>query len=125
MTHAEGHKWSQAGAGGEPAAPEPGEPPRTPDTTDDSAAAPAQRSRISGAWVAVIVAMVVLIVLLVFILQNLNPATVHFLGLSGSLPLAVAMLFSAIAGGLLVALIGGARIMQLRKETKAARRQAR
>jgi uncharacterized integral membrane protein len=50
---------------------------------------------------------------------------VHFLGMSGSLPLAVAMLFSAIAGALLVALVGGARILQLRKETKKARRAVR
>lgn len=77
-----------------------------------------KRTRVSGTWIAVIVALVVLVFLLIFILQNLDTATVHFLGMEGSMPLAVAMLFSVIAGGALVALIGGARILQLRKQAK-------
>jgi uncharacterized integral membrane protein len=78
-------------------------------------------TRISGTWVAVIAGLVVLVVLLVFILQNLDPATVHFFGAEGSLPLAIAMLFSAIGGAVLVALIGGARILQLRKQARRPR----
>jgi uncharacterized integral membrane protein len=78
-------------------------------------------TRISGTWVAVIAGLVVLVVLLVFILQNLDPATVHFFGAEGSLPLAIAMLFSAIGGAVLVALIGGARILQLRKQARRRR----
>lgn len=77
-----------------------------------------QPSRISGTWVAVIVATIVLIFLLVFILQNLTSATVSFLGFSGTLPLGVAMLFGAIAGALLVALVGAARILQLRRRVR-------
>ncbi|HEY0640686.1 MAG TPA: lipopolysaccharide assembly protein LapA domain-containing protein [Pseudonocardiaceae bacterium] len=77
-----------------------------------------RRTRVSGTWVAVIVAAIVLIFLLVFILQNLTTVTVKFLGLSGSLPLGVAMLFAAIAGAILVALIGTARILQLRRLAK-------
>lgn len=79
-----------------------------------------KRTRVSGIWVAVVIALLVLIFLLIFILQNLETATVYFLGASGSLPLGVAMLFSAIAGGLLVALVGGARVLQLRKQAKKA-----
>ncbi|WP_329054549.1 lipopolysaccharide assembly protein LapA domain-containing protein [Amycolatopsis sp. NBC_01488] len=75
-------------------------------------------TRISGTWVAVIAGLVVLIVLLIFILQNLDSVTVHFFGADGSLPLAIAMLFSAIGGAVLVALIGGARILQLRKQAR-------
>jgi uncharacterized integral membrane protein len=80
-----------------------------------------KRTRVSGTWIAVIVALVVLVFLLIFILQNQDTATVHFLGMSGSMPLAVAMLFSVIAGGALVALVGGARILQLRKQAKKSR----
>ncbi|MDT8911050.1 lipopolysaccharide assembly protein LapA domain-containing protein [Amycolatopsis sp. PS_44_ISF1] len=80
-------------------------------------------TRISGTWVAVIVAIVVLAFLLVFILQNLDTVTVHFLGAEGSMPLAVAMLFAVIAGAALVALIGGARILQLRKQARRPRRR--
>lgn len=81
-----------------------------------------KRTRVSGTWIAVIVALLVLVLLLIFILQNLDSTTVSYFGMSGSLPLAVAMLFSAIAGGLLVALVGGARILQLRAETRKARK---
>jgi uncharacterized integral membrane protein len=103
-------------------------PPAPPVEAQPAPAAPAKKlrpTRVSGTWVAVIIALLVLVFLLIFILQNLDTASVHFLGMSGSLPLAVAMLFSAIAGALLVALVGGARIVQLRKETKKARRAVR
>ena len=79
-------------------------------------------TRISGTWVAVIAGLLVLAVLLVFILQNLDSVTVRFFGAEGSLPLAIAMLFSAIGGAALVALIGGARILQLRKHARRSRR---
>ncbi len=75
-------------------------------------------TRISGTWVAVVAGLVVLTLLLVFILQNLDTATVRFFGMAGSLPLAIAMLFSALGGAALVALIGGARILQLRKQAR-------
>ena len=77
-----------------------------------------RHTRISGTWVAVVVAAVVLVFLLVFILQNQAGATVRFLGAVGTLPLGVAMLFAAIAGALLVALIGTARILQLRRRVR-------
>jgi uncharacterized integral membrane protein len=76
------------------------------------------RTRISGTWVAVVVAAVVLLFLLIFILQNLATVTVHLLGTAGSLPLGVALLFAAIAGALLIALVGTARILQLRRQAK-------
>ncbi|MEV6831406.1 lipopolysaccharide assembly protein LapA domain-containing protein [Amycolatopsis sp. NPDC051102] len=95
--------------------------PVRPAPARPGAATPAGKTRptrISGTWVAVIAGLVVLAVLLVFILQNLAPATVRFFGAEGSLPLAIAMLFSAIGGAVLVALIGGARILQLRKQAR-------
>jgi uncharacterized integral membrane protein len=95
--------------------------PAKPASAEPASAKPAGKARptrISGTWVAVIAGLVVLVVLLVFILQNLDPATVHFFGAEGSLPLAIAMLFSAIGGAVLVALIGGARILQLRKQAR-------
>jgi uncharacterized integral membrane protein len=73
------------------------------------------RTKISGAWVAVTVAAVGMVFLLIFILQNLTSASVHFLGANGTLPMGVAMLLAAVAGALLLALIGSARILQLRR----------
>lgn len=74
-----------------------------------------QHTRTAGTWAAVVVATIALIVLLVFILQNLQPTSVTFLGLRGDLPVGVALLLAAAIGGLLVALVGAARILQLRR----------
>lgn len=65
-----------------------------------------------------LVAIVVLIFLLVFILQNGGTTTIHFLWGQFSLPLGVALLFAAIGGAVLVAVVGAARILQLRRQTK-------
>ncbi|WP_406601854.1 LapA family protein [Lentzea sokolovensis] len=101
------------------------ESPKTP-VTEPIPAAPApvvpkkttRPTRISGTWVAVLVAIVVLIFLLIFILQNGGNATIHFLWGEFSLPLGVALLFGAIGGALLVAVVGAARILQLRRQAK-------
>ncbi|SEP26290.1 LapA family protein [Amycolatopsis saalfeldensis] len=137
MSHARGDNPTDAGGTVSPEVPE--APPGSLEPAGDQAgdvrpgpeevrppsAKPAKikRTRVSGTWIAVIVAIVVLAFLLVFILQNLDTATVHFLGAQGSMPLAVAMLFAAIAGAALVALIGGARILQLRKQARRPRRR--
>ena len=81
-----------------------------------------QRSRVSGVWVGLILSALVLLFLLIFILQNLDPVQIYFLGASGTLPTGVALLFGAIAGILLVAIPGSARIVQLRR---TARREAK
>lgn len=101
------------------------ESPKTP-VTEPIPTAPApvvpkkttRPTRISGTWVAVLVAIVVLIFLLIFILQNGGNATIHFLWGEFSLPLGVALLFGAIGGALLVAVVGAARILQLRRQAK-------
>ncbi|NIJ12396.1 putative integral membrane protein [Saccharomonospora amisosensis] len=76
------------------------------------------RTRISGIWVSAIIATLLLVLLLIFIVQNMESVTVRFLGMSWGVPLGVAMLFSALAGALLVALPGGARVLQLRRRIR-------
>lgn len=73
------------------------------------------RTRTGGLWTGLILSAIVLIFLLVFILENLNPVTVYFLGFAGSLPIGVALLLAAVGGLLLVAIPGGLRILQLRR----------
>ncbi len=73
-----------------------------------------ERTRAGGLWVAVAAAALVLLLLLIFILQNSQQVRVSFFGADGHLPLGVAMLLSAVAGALLVVLVGTARIVQLR-----------
>lgn len=80
-----------------------------------------EHTRTAGTWAAVVVATVALIVLLVFILQNLQTTSVTFLGLTGDLPVGVALLLAAAIGGLLVALVGAARILQLRRTARKPR----
>jgi uncharacterized integral membrane protein len=77
-----------------------------------------RRTRVGSIWIGLIAAAVVLILLLVFVLQNSRTVSIHFLGLNGHLSLAVALLLAAVAGLLLVAIPGTARIMQLRRSLK-------
>jgi uncharacterized integral membrane protein len=75
-------------------------------------------TRAGALWSALIVGFLILIVLLIFIAQNTESATFHFLGWNWSLPLGVAILFSAVLGGLITVLAGAARIFQLRRAAK-------
>ncbi|MHA6793298.1 lipopolysaccharide assembly protein LapA domain-containing protein [Pseudonocardia bannensis] len=96
-----------------------------PDAAGDAPTRPVptgvNRTRVSGLWVGLILSALVLLLLLIFILQNLGPVQVNFLGATGTLPTGVALLLAAIAGVLLVAIPGTGRIIQLRR---AARRGA-
>jgi uncharacterized integral membrane protein len=100
--------------------PVPGVADSTPPASDPAAAGrvTVARTRIGGIWVAVIIAAWVLVFLLIFVLQNPDRVSVFFLGAAGTLPLGVAMLFAAIAGAFVVALIGSARILQLRRTAR-------
>ncbi|GGM92520.1 hypothetical protein GCM10011609_32500 [Lentzea pudingi] len=98
--------------------PIPTAPPAVPPPAPVAAPKKLRPTRISGTWIAVLVAIIVLIFLLIFILQNGGNATIHFLWGEFSLPLGVALLFGAIGGALLVAVVGAARILQLRRQAK-------
>jgi uncharacterized integral membrane protein len=95
------------------------QPPEVPPT--GTATVP-PRTRVSGIWVASIAAVVVLLLLLIFILQNSERVKINIFGANPTLPLGVALLLAAVLGALLVALIGVARVVQLRR---TARRMAR
>lgn len=73
-----------------------------------------QVTRAGMVWAAVACALVVLILLIAFILQNQEYVQVKFFGLTGSVPLGIALFIAAVGGGVLVAIAGAARIIQLR-----------
>jgi len=75
----------------------------------------APRTRVSAAFVGAVAGLLVLVLLLIFILENTESVTVNFLGASGRLGLGLALLVAAVAGALVVAILGVARIAQLRK----------
>jgi putative membrane protein len=91
-------------------------PPRT-------SASGRMRTKISSMRIGLIAGAVVLTVMLIFIVQNANAVSINFLGAHLRLSLAVALLFAAIAGSLVTAVAGTARITQLRRIMRRDRRQ--
>jgi lipopolysaccharide assembly protein A len=73
---------------------------------------------------ALIAGIAVLIVVLIFIIQNAHAVNISFLGAHLQLSLAVALLLAAIAGALIMAAAGTARITQLRQIMRRDRRKA-
>lgn len=82
------------------------------------------RTRISGARTWLIAGIAALIVVLIFIIQNAHAVNISFLGAHLQLSLAVALFFAAIAGALLMAAAGTARITQLRRIMRRDRRDS-
>lgn len=96
----------------------------TPSVGDGSSPAPGapRLTRASALWVATGAALLLLVLLIVFVLQNSTKVEVHFLGLSGTIPLGMALLIAAVGGGVVVAIAGIARVSQLRMHARRTRR---
>ena len=65
----------------------------------------------------------VVLALLIFILQNGQQVEINLYGANPNLPLGVALLLAAVLGALVVALVGVARVVQLRLVAKRHRAQ--
>jgi uncharacterized integral membrane protein len=108
--------------------PPPGHPDEGPAGTapPGGGSSPAQHAprltRASAAWVATAIALLLLILLIIFVLQNSTKVEVEFLGLSGTIPLGMALLVAAVGGGVVVAVAGVARVTQLRVNARRTRR---
>lgn len=112
----------------------PGQQPEQPRPAQEPAPAPQQAPRQAsptdpkldghssgpgaGVWAALIVGILVLIVLLIFILQNMEDATIHFMSWTSSMPTGVAMLLAAIAGALVMALVGSVRLFAVNRRVR-------
>lgn len=101
-----------------PPPPPPFDAPATPATGTTSGQSAVHRTRAAALWSALTLGFLVLIVLLIFIAQNTESTEFQFLGWQWSLPLGVAILFAAVAGGLLTVAVGAVRIFQLRRAAK-------
>jgi uncharacterized integral membrane protein len=75
-------------------------------------------TRAGALWTALAGGFLILVLMLVFILQNTDSTTVHLFGWAWQLPVGVALLLGAIAGGFLTFLVGTVRILQLRHAAK-------
>ncbi|MFE3541336.1 lipopolysaccharide assembly LapA domain-containing protein [Nocardia sp. NPDC059177] len=76
------------------------------------------KSRTGYTWIALLAAAVLGILLLIFIIQNLDQAPVQLFFWDFSLPLGITVLLSVIVGALVMGLVGGVRILQLRRAAK-------
>ncbi|WP_084484672.1 LapA family protein [Nocardia anaemiae] len=76
------------------------------------------KSRTGDTWVALVAAALIGMVVLIFILQNLEQQRVDLFFWDFSLPVGILVLLSVIAGALVMALVGGVRIIQLRRAAK-------
>ncbi|MFJ4650303.1 lipopolysaccharide assembly LapA domain-containing protein [Nocardia sp. NPDC088792] len=79
------------------------------------------KTRAGYAWVGLVAAAILGIVVLVFILQNLEQAHVQMFTWQWNLPIGVLVLLAVIMGALVTALVGGYRILQLRRAAKKAK----
>ncbi len=79
-------------------------------------------TRISGMRTGLIAAVAGLVVVMIFVIQNAHAVNISFLGAHLRLSLAVALFLAAIAGALIMAAAGTARITQLRRIMRRDRR---
>ena len=80
-----------------------------------------EHTRTRATFVGLVVGAVITILLLVFILQNLESQRIDVLFWEVNLPVGVSLLIAAIAGALIVAMAGGARMFQLNRALKKAK----
>ncbi len=77
-----------------------------------------RRSMSRAAWFALVVGVVALIFMLVFILQNNVATEFVFLAWAFTIPLGVAVLFAAIGGALITAMVGTVRMVVLGRNVR-------
>ena len=82
-------------------------------------------TRISGVRTGLIVGFVLLVLVLIFIIQNAHAVGISYMGAHVHLSLAVALLLAAVAGALVMAAAGTARITELRSIMRRDRRGRR
>ncbi|WP_285313702.1 lipopolysaccharide assembly protein LapA domain-containing protein [Pseudarthrobacter sp. fls2-241-R2A-168] len=99
-------------------------PNSTPSTTPPPARPATNHAPVTRAgvvWAAVVAALVLLILLIIFILQNQDLVLVRYFGFEGTVPLGMALFIASVSGAVVVAVAGGARILQLRRNAHRAR----
>lgn len=97
--------------------------PPAPAAPEAPPAQPAKKKKVKsttagGTWTALIIGAILLIVLLAFIMQNGESVTLHLFAWDLNFPLGVGMLLAAILGALIMACVGGIRMLQLRRQIK-------
>ena len=100
---------------GSPSRPAPAPGPDSRAARASGRAGRTPRSRAGAVWVGICAAAIVLVALIVFMLQNTQPVLVSFLGMAGTVPLALALLIAGVGVGIIALVVGSIRIAQLRR----------
>ncbi len=73
-------------------------------------------------WTATVAGLILLVLLIIFIAQNQDQVTLRYFGLEGLVNLGLALFIAAVGGGLLTAIAGATRIIQLRSNAHKNRK---
>ncbi|BAU96355.1 hypothetical protein N24_2093 [Corynebacterium suranareeae] len=94
----------------------------TRNTKTSAPAVTPKRTLAGGTWVALILGAILLIVLLVFILQNQTNVELNLFAWSFQFPAGIGFLLAAITGALIMALVGGVRMFEYRRQLRKIRK---
>ncbi|MDN5688765.1 MAG: lipopolysaccharide assembly protein LapA domain-containing protein [Brachybacterium sp.] len=119
---AESARGRRAADAGDPADTGEGPAPR-PEKPDPVEPVSSGGGRTAGIWISLILGAIVLVLLLIFVIQNSDTASFEYFGAGFDLPLGVAMLLAAIAGALVMALVGSVRMIQMSWTIRKMRKQ--
>ncbi|GGG69939.1 LapA family protein [Corynebacterium pelargi] len=92
--------------------------PQERDTAQQQDSKKVKGSLAGGTWVSLIIGALLMIVLLIFIMQNQDQVDLQFFAWNFSVPVGVGFLLAAIAGALIMAMVGIIRMVQLRRQIK-------
>ncbi|MCT1437339.1 LapA family protein [Brachybacterium paraconglomeratum] len=99
------------------------ERPAAQDPAQQKDEVPSSGGKTATTWIALILGAIVLVLLLIFVIQNNVSARFQYFGAEFDLPLGVAMLLAAIAGALVMALVGSVRMIQMGWTIRKLRKQ--
>ena len=97
--------------------------PQTPHTNSRVVApGPRETSRPAARfWVGLVLATVLVVALLIFLLQNTANVQVSFLGWSGSVPLALTLLVTAVGVAIIALVLAEIRVGRVRRHARRSR----
>lgn len=77
----------------------------------------------NSTWVAMIIGLLLLILLIIFIMQNQQQIELNLFAWTFGFPAGIGYLITAIAGGLIVAMVGMVRMLELSRQVRKLRKQ--
>lgn len=77
----------------------------------------------NSTWIAMIIGLLLLILLIIFIMQNQQQIELNLFAWSFEFPAGIGYLITAITGGLIVAMVGMVRMVELSRQVRKLRKQ--